>query len=558
MSKVMMDLKIIITILVILSITGIGCYGYFFKDKKLSYDFVVAEIGDIFQEVSATGAVDPSKKINLQFKAIGKIKNILVEEGDNVEAGQILVELEKDDLYIKRQQAEAVLDLAQAKLEQILAGESQEQIEVYKTAVKNVEETAKDVEISLENAEQNLADVRAIAEMNLDQSLEDAINVLDDSYLKVYNCFNVIDLMQRTYFTSNDQESIIVKENKLTAEEIVSCVKEYVDLNKNNTRSEENVNIAFNEIENYFNNVNSSLNIIRNIMGQSNYKHTVSSTDKTSIDTQRTNINIGLTNIINSRQSVSLINLTNQTNINTAKTSVDTAVANLNTAKGNLETAKNKLSLAEAGPRQTDIALYEAQISEAQANLSLTQEQINDATLKSPINGAIINVSGEIGEMVKANISIITIISKNAFQIEADISEANIGKVELGHPVKITLDAFSEQEFLGKIIQIEPAETVIQGVVYYKIIIAFDKIKENVKPGMTANIIITTDFRKNVLTIPQRAVSQKQGKEIVKIPSDGLFSEKEIKTGLKGSNGAVEVLSGLSQGDKVITFIKKQ
>ena len=74
---------------------------------------------------------------------------------------------------------------------------------------------------------------------------------------------------------------------------------------------------------------------------------------------------------------------------------------------------------------------------------------------------------------------------------------------------------------------------------------------------MTANIIITTDFRKDVLTIPQRAVSHKQGKEIAKIPLDNTFQEIEIKTGLKGSDGTIEVLSGLNQGDKVITFIKK-
>ena len=602
-----MNLKIIITIFITLSIICVACYGYFSKDKEISYDFAIAEKADIFQEVSATGAIVPSQKINLQFETIGKIKNILIQEGDEVKAGQVLIELEKDDLRIKRQQAQAVLDLANAKLKQILAGESPEQIQVYKTAVKNAEKTVKDAEISLENAKQNLeitiqnagksletaeivlknaeqnfAGVEAIAEMNLDQSYEDAINVLDDSYLKIYNCFNVIDLIQRTYFTSNDQESITVKENKFNTQEIVSFVKEYVDLSKDNTKSKENINIAFNEIEDYFNNVNNSLNIIRNIMSQSNYKHIVSSADKASIDTQRTNINTGLTNIINARQSISLIdltnqtninaaqievrnaeqsisstNLTNQTNINTAKTSVDTATANLNTAQGSLETAKNNLNLAKTGPRQTDIALYEAQIKEAQANLSLIQEQINDATLKSPIGGVIINVAGEIGEIVKANASIITMISQDEFQIEADISEANIGKIELNQQAKITLDAFSDQEFSGKIIQIEPAETVIQGVVYYKIIIGFDEINKNIKPGMTANIIITTDFRKNVLTIPQRAIKEKQGKKIVKIPHNKTFQETEIETGLKGSSGRIEVLSGLNQGDKVITFIKK-
>ena len=193
-----------------------------------------------------------------------------------------------------------------------------------------------------------------------------------------------------------------------------------------------------------------------------------------------------------------------------------------------------------------------------EGELDFMQEKINDTALRSPIDGKIINVSGEIGEMIKANTPIITMISKDEFQIEADISEANIGKIEINQIVKITLDAFSDQEFSGRIIQIEPAETVIQGVVYYKVTIGFDQINKNIKTGMTANIIITTDFRKNVLTIPQRAVSQKQGKKIVKIPDNKTFQEIEITTGLRGSDGTIEVLSGLKQGDKVITFIKKQ
>ena len=64
--------------------------------------------------------------------------------------------------------------------------------------------------------------------------------------------------------------------------------------------------------------------------------------------------------------------------------------------------------------------------------------------------------------------------------------------------------------------------------------------------------------RENVLIIPQRAVIEKNGKKIVRIPSGKNYQEIEVQTGLRGSEGEIEIISGLREGDKVITFIKEK
>jgi len=138
----------------------------------------------------------------------------------------------------------------------------------------------------------------------------------------------------------------------------------------------------------------------------------------------------------------------------------------------------------------------------------------------------------------------------------SNISEVDIGIIDLGQPVNITFDAFSEEEFSGRVIEINPAETLIQGVVYYKIKTAMEMENKKIKPGMTANLIITTDSRENVLILPQRAVTEKEGKKLVKIPENKGYKEVEVETGLRGSQGEIEIISGLKQGDIVITFIK--
>jgi len=73
---------------------------------------------------------------------------------------------------------------------------------------------------------------------------------------------------------------------------------------------------------------------------------------------------------------------------------------------------------------------------------------------------------------------------------------------------------------------------------------------------MTANVIVVTESKENVLTIPQRAIFEKDGKKFVRIVEGDNLKEIEIQVGLKGVQGEVEIISGLKEGDKVVTFLK--
>ena len=90
-------------------------------------------------------------------------------------------------------------------------------------------------------------------------------------------------------------------------------------------------------------------------------------------------------------------------------------------------------------------------------------------------------------------------------------------------------------------------------MVYYEVTIDFNNIPEGLKSGMTADLVIKTATRENVLFVPKDAISEKDGKSFVKILKNKKdFEEREIKTGLEGSDGNVEIISGLSEGAKVI------
>jgi HlyD family secretion protein len=140
--------------------------------------------------------------------------------------------------------------------------------------------------------------------------------------------------------------------------------------------------------------------------------------------------------------------------------------------------------------------------------------------------------------------------------VEINIPEVDIGQVSLEDYCRIDLDAFIDEQFSGKVIKIDPAETIIAGVVYYKTTISLNSDDQKIRPGMTANVIVVTESKESVLTVPQRAIFEKEGKKFVRIIEGENLKEIEVQTGLKGVRGEIEIISGLKEGDKVVTFLK--
>ena len=512
----MMNKKIILLIIFVL-LLAIGIYQGFLKEEEPIFTLAEVVWGNISQEVSETGQVKRGEEINLSFKNSGQIEKIYVEVGDQVESGESLAKLETTELAIQLQEAEAALEVAQAKLNKLSVGPTQEEIKIVQTAVENSQ-------VSLDTARQGLKDAN-----------EDALNVLDDSYLKVYNAFNEVDLIQRTYFTSNDQEGIKVRENKDKIELGMAQAKSYLDIAKADSTNEK-IETSLSEMKKSLEITSGALKVIRETCEEPAYRNLVSSTYKTSLDTHRGYINTALTNLANSQQSI---------------TSAQLAIES---AEGVLQTAEDDLALTIAPARQEDIDLYQAQVNQAQAQVQLLENQIRDVTLKSPTKGQITKINKKVGELAQSALqdAVITLLPATPFEIEVDIYEEDVVKINIGNPVEISLVPFPDKIFKGKVISIDPAEKIVEGVVYYETSIDFEEMPDNLKPGMTADLVIQTAFKENVLVIPEDALYEKNGKETVQVFQDREVKDKEIEIGLIGSNDLIEVISGLEEGEKVI------
>ena len=148
-------------------------------------------------------------------------------------------------------------------------------------------------------------------------------------------------------------------------------------------------------------------------------------------------------------------------------------------------------------------------------------------------------------------------VGEESYIIESNVSEVDIAKVRLANPADITFDAYSDDMVItGKVIEIDPAETLIQEVVYYRVKIGFENEDFNLKPGMSADITIYTAEKENILFVPQRAIIEEDDKKYLRMLKNSNIEKREISTGLLGDDGFMEIINNIDEGEQVVTYIR--
>jgi HlyD family secretion protein len=177
-------------------------------------------------------------------------------------------------------------------------------------------------------------------------------------------------------------------------------------------------------------------------------------------------------------------------------------------SKADLETAQNGFKVAQAGLKSA-----QSQLQAAQKNLSL-------ASIYSPIDGMVLSRNVSEGQTVAASFNTPTLFSiakdLSQMQVGAAVDEADIGNVKTGQRVSFTVDAFPDDVFEGKLLEVRLQPTVSANVVTYTTIISAPNDQLKLKPGMTANITIYTKEENNALLISARASKFKPDSTIMR------------------------------------------
>lgn len=230
-------------------------------------------------------------------------------------------------------------------------------------------------------------------------------------------------------------------------------------------------------------------------------------------------------------------------------------------AKSAIDQSAAQLALKKSVARQSDLDLAMADIISAQGQVEQASALYNNAIIKAPLAGTITSIDIKQGELAAALKPVIILQDVANIYLEANVNEANIANLELNLPIDISYDAFgSEKIFKGNITKIDPASTLVSGVVNYKITASVEQVK-GLRPGMTANMTIKAQEKDSILVIPARSILvDTAGNKTVRIitnKKNKKYKEVSITTGMEGDGGMIEITSGLTDGEEIVVLIKK-
>jgi RND family efflux transporter MFP subunit len=144
------------------------------------------------------------------------------------------------------------------------------------------------------------------------------------------------------------------------------------------------------------------------------------------------------------------------------------------------------------------------------------------ARVTSPMNGVIIKRGVEAGDTITSGVSsfnagtvVFTVADLKSLIIRVNLNEVDIAKVRVGQPVRITLDAYPQKSFSGKVRFVAPAAELVEKIKVFKVEIALDELAESYRTGMSANVEILGEKREKAVSIPLEALQRKDGQTVV-------------------------------------------
>ncbi len=269
--------------------------------------------------------------------------------------------------------------------------------------------------------------------------------------------------------------------------------------------------------------------------------------------------------------------------------------ATLHQAENSLASAQAGLTSTQAGnavkaqpPKVGDLAAQQASVTQAQAQLNTAQQAVDNTTLVAPADGEVATVSAGVGQTVGSSgassssssassgsggaatgsasaggssgtasasgssSSFITITSVQNMEVVAGFTEVDAAKIQVKQPATVTVSALPGRSLTGVVGQIDTLQTVVSNVVTYNVTVDLSGTAAGLKPGMTANVVVTTGEVSDVLRVPNAAITTRGTTSTARVlGADNKQHVVVVAIGLRGDT-FTEVQSGLTPTDRVV------
>jgi HlyD family secretion protein len=468
---------------------------------------------NIVQKVSVSGKVESAQKVELAFEVGGVVRQIARQEGDKVKAGDLIASLNTAELSVRLARQWAALEKARLALATLVE------------PPKAVDRLATENELA--------QDHEALA-----QAQDDSAQAVTETLVDLPTILNKLDDIVRSgsgYLSSNEIRFVggRAEDYKKTAEASYwSAEKSYDQVKKN-----PDLKSIYQTTKLTATAINDLYALITYMEDQSDNAADSSDLvdDKATLDTYTDEINDHLAALL-------------------------TASNDLEKTERDVIEAEEKLRDLLDGADTKDISTKQLDVRQAELDVQETQVQIAKQQIRAPFDGVVARNDLELGETVSAGSAMISMISENAYEVISRVPEAEISKIKVGDPARITFDAYPPEELqlAARVSAVNLAEVVVDGVATYKVTLQFATSSDSqsgtgkIKSGMTVNVEITGASKADVLVIPERALSFKDGSYVVRVVQDKTIAERSVIIGLRGSDGQAEIISGLAEGDSIV------
>lgn len=496
---------------------------------------------NLTETVTATGAIEAQTgaQVNIGSQITGTIKKLNADVGGHVNSGQVIAELNLPDLEAQVRQSKATLQQAETRYKQDVDGKAMEFSQT-DNAIVQAKANLRSAEEKLSEAiaAENQQKVQTPASIQQAQTAlaasEAALNTANANYKQTVDGANLQIAVAKEQVTQSKANAVnsavnlkrqmeLYKEGYVAAS-AVDDARATDKVNQSQVASSEN-NLVLTQQK-----VTSDLESAKDQVTQA--QENVSSA-KAALTSAQSNVYLDKTRAAAVRDS--------QAQVNQSKAALTIAIANK---------ANNIL-------KDEDIKAAKQQVQISQAQLDYNIAELDKSFITSPISGTVLQLAEQQGETLAAGLSAPTlIIVANLHRLEADIyvDETDIGKIRLGQDADITVDAFPNTTFHGKVTKIASGSTIQNGVVTYDVSISLNSMK-GLKPDMSANATIYIRKLQNALVVPAEAVNQTVTGSTVNVleTKNGKPTPKtvNVKTGI--SDGVnTQILSGLTEGQTII------
>jgi len=589
--KFLKNKKVIIILLILLVVLSAGYYAY--SKIAISSDKTVAvektytvKKGDISISTNSDGSIIAKDGVSLSFSSTGvTINNVYVKEGDTVKKGDKIATADTGTQSIDLRSAYASYNSAKASYDEKIAGPTVDDLASYKNSVESaqasLDKTLVQNEYSIKSAEN--AVVTAKENLKISEGGENS-QIVQDAYDNLYTS----SLSSITSLNSalNSSDNILGIDNPLSNDLFepflsaldntkLNLVKMSYVKAKDNLNQAENSIVVLNSASNHDDILSGAQKVLEAIQQMHQHYYDlqemllasvpIGDLSQSSLDSMRSSVNSKKSSLISSLSSFN----SSIKAIDTAKSSYDSYQRSYQNSLDALEKAKSDASAAEVSARLslnnaqqqlkdasaplTDYELSSAKSSLANASASIQklQYQIDQSTLKSPIDGEVVLLNGKTGDIIvdEKNSPFVTILNKGTFFVETNIEESEISKIEVGQKAHIIVDALDEAKLDGTVNFISlTSESGNGGVVTYLVRVLLDDTENvDVREGMTASVDFVIAESQDVLMVPVQAVQNVNGKPSVKMENG---DTREVVTGFTDGQ-TVEIISGLEVGEKL-------